>query len=275
MSTSRVLPLLIAVVLVLGAGAFWLLNSSGSPAAAAGAPQPQAAPVAAAPTPELEGPAVLATPTSDSEAPVTAGLRQAAVSVRQLDVHLALPVGAPLDPTLAVLAVPSSLLEEHTVHALLEALRVGEESEEQVVRATVEGALELHAPGARARAIFPLGLAIAGLTLAAYPRQLSPHPLRADVREQKLEGGVIHDAHYHRLKPDLDFSPWELGSDAETLSPDEAARLFDVHGEPPPVRALRLATSMRATSPTCAPSTHRTRSPTPGACACSSASTNG
>ena len=101
----------------------------------------------------------------------------------------------------------------------------------------LEGALTLRFTRAR---MFALGLVIAGLTAGAYPRQLSAHPLRADVEEAKLKGGVIHDAQYHRLKPDLDFSPWELGSDAETLNEDEAARLYDVHGEPAPGHPVGL-----------------------------------
>lgn len=157
MRTSRVLPLLIATVLVLAAGALWLLDTSESPASAAGAPQHTATPGAAAPTPERGAPLELAAATPDSEPPVAAGQRQAAVSGRQLDVLLELPSGTPVDPTLAVLAVPSRLLDKRSVDELLEALRTGEEAQEQVVRAAVEGA--------RARLQLPESLADAQVIL--------------------------------------------------------------------------------------------------------------
>ena len=57
----------------------------------------------------------------------------------------------------------------------------------------IEHALLSFAPGVSRRHVFLLGLALASVTAGSYPRQLSAHPLSANVQEQKLAGGVIHD----------------------------------------------------------------------------------
>jgi len=92
--------------------------------------------------------------------------------------------------------------------------------------------------GAPPAVVWALGLAIGGLTLGAYPRQLSAHPLRANVRETRV--GVIRDAQYHRLKEDLAFSPWSLAADTEVLTAREASMLYEVYGETAPDHPVRL-----------------------------------
>lgn len=52
-------------------------------------------------------------------------------------------------------------------------------------------------------------------TFLLYPRQLSKHPIGRDAAHTKID--EINDAQYHRLKPDLTYSPWTLAPDIEQL----------------------------------------------------------
>ena len=89
----------------------------------------------------------------------------------------------------------------------------------------------------------PAGVATIGALLLlasalALPRQLDGHPLWTEAREERV--GVIRDAQYHRLKPDLAFSPWSSGAEMEGLTPKEADFLYENNGEPPPGHGVDL-----------------------------------
>ena len=103
---------------------------------------------------------------------------------------------------------------------------------------TIAHARQVFAPHISATRCKGLGLAVLALTASSFPRQLSAHPLTEGVQSRRV--GVVHDAQYHRLKDDLNFDPWSLGSDAETLTPDEAAVLYDNYGEAAPGHAVSL-----------------------------------
>jgi hypothetical protein len=88
-----------------------------------------------------------------------------------------------------------------------------------------------------------LGLALMLSSALARPRQLSGHPLSAGVQEERI--GVIRDAQYHRMKPDLAFSPWSSGAGMERLTAQEADFLYDNNGEPPPGHPVWLREEYR------------------------------
>jgi hypothetical protein len=104
----------------------------------------------------------------------------------------------------------------------------------------VERAIVRTTPRAAARAAPVVALVVALGTFAMYPRQLARHPLDRAVEHQKVD--EINDAQYHRLKPDLGFSPWTLADVADQVTAQEAEFIYP---ESSPL-ALRRPTSVRA-----------------------------
>ncbi len=102
-----------------------------------------------------------------------------------------------------------------------------------------EFALARFAPGLGNAARQTLGIGVCVASFALYPAQLSKHPVDRSAQHVKLE--EINDAQYHRLKPDLGFSPWTLDERAELLSAADIEFLFDIdEGAPLPTRPLAM-----------------------------------
>ncbi|MCC7012136.1 MAG: hypothetical protein IT454_06225 [Planctomycetes bacterium] len=71
-------------------------------------------------------------------------------------------------------------------------------------------------------------LALAAACFLMRPRQLTSHPIARDAGHVQVD--EINDAQYHRLKPDLSYSPWTLEPDIERL---DDAQLDLIWGDSP------------------------------------------
>lgn len=67
-------------------------------------------------------------------------------------------------------------------------------------------------------------LGIAAVSFCFFPRQLHGHPFDRAVAHSQVDD--INDAQFHRLKPDLTYSPWTVAPDIERLGDEELDLIY-------------------------------------------------